>query len=330
MKGIILAGGTGSRLWPITHATSKQLLPVWDKPMVFYPLSTLMLAGIRDILIITAKGQVDAFVGLLGDGKQFGINLSYVEQDAPNGIAEALLIGREFLNGGPCALILGDNLFHGDNLGDRLRGAAKRHTGATVFVHAVRDPERYGVMAFDPDGLPLDIIEKPSNPPSNLAVTGLYFFDATAPDRVADLQPSIRGELEITDLNRSYLEDRKLTVEMLGRGCAWLDTGTPASLLQAAQFVYSVEERQGLKIGSPEETAWRLGWIDRDALTRSAGFSAASDYGRYLNDMANSSEFLTVSALSGVPTLEMSVPSDPTGMVFNAQSPEITRRTGHD
>ncbi|WP_404426541.1 glucose-1-phosphate thymidylyltransferase RfbA [Thalassospira australica] len=323
MKGIILAGGTGSRLWPITHATSKQLLPVWDKPMVFYPLSTLMLAGIRDILIITAKGQTEAFVGLLGDGKQFGINLTYAEQDAPNGIAEALLIGREFLNGEPCALILGDNLFHGDSLGERLRGAAKRHNGATVFVHAVRDPERYGVMAFDPDGQPLDIIEKPSNPPSNLAVTGLYFFDATAPDRVADLQPSARGELEITDLNRSYLEDRELTVEMLGRGCAWLDTGTPASLLQAAQFVYSVEERQGLKIGSPEETAWRLGWIDREALTRSAGFSAASDYGRYLNDMANSPEF-------SAPSFGMALSSGQAELFFNSQSQEMTRRAGHD
>ncbi|WP_082832743.1 glucose-1-phosphate thymidylyltransferase RfbA [Thalassospira xiamenensis] len=323
MKGIILAGGTGSRLWPITHATSKQLLPVWDKPMVFYPLSTLMLAGIRDILIITAKGQTDAFAGLLGDGKQFGINLTYAEQDAPNGIAEALLIGREFLNGEPCALILGDNLFHGDSLGERLRGAAKRHTGATVFVHAVRDPERYGVMAFDSDGQPLDIIEKPSNPPSNLAVTGLYFFDASAPDRVADLVPSARGELEITDLNRSYLEDRELTVEMLGRGCAWLDTGTPASLLQAAQFVYSVEERQGLKIGSPEETAWRLGWIDRDALTRSAGFSAASDYGRYLNDMANSPDV-------SPPSFGMVLSSDRAELFFNSQPQEMTRRAGHD
>ncbi|MFH1804525.1 MAG: glucose-1-phosphate thymidylyltransferase RfbA [Pseudomonadota bacterium] len=286
MKGIILAGGTGSRLWPITHATSKQLLPVWDKPMVFYPLTTLMLAGIRDILIITARGQMDAFVGLLGDGSQFGIRISYVEQPNPNGIAEALLIGREFLAGESCALILGDNLFHGDNLGERLKMAVARPQGATVFVHAVRDPERYGVMAFDGQGLPLDIVEKPAHPPSNLAVTGLYFLDASAPDRVADLQPSERGELEITDLNRTYLDDGLLHVEMLGRGCAWLDTGTPASLLQAAQFVHSVEERQGLKIGSPEETAFRLGWIDGASLTRSAGFCANSEYGRYLGDMA--------------------------------------------
>ena len=290
MKGIILAGGTGSRLWPITHATSKQLLPVWDKPMIFYPLSTLMLAGIRDILIVTAKGQTEAFMSLLGDGSQFAIEISYAEQQKPNGIAEALLIGREFLAGDSCALILGDNLFHGDNLGARLQAAANRHDGATVFVHAVRDPERYGVMAFDAEGNPLDIIEKPTHPPSNLAVTGLYFFDATAPDRATALHPSHRGELEITDLNRAYLEDGKLNVEMLGRGCAWLDTGTPASLLQAAQFVCSVEERQGLKIGSPEETAWRLGWINRGDMTRSAGFSANSEYGRYLDDMAHTDD----------------------------------------
>ncbi|AUG52711.1 glucose-1-phosphate thymidylyltransferase RfbA [Thalassospira marina] len=290
MKGIILAGGTGSRLWPITHATNKQLLPVWDKPMIFYPLSTLMLAGIRDILIITTTGQTSAFMSLLGDGSQFGVRLSYAEQDKPNGIAEALLIGRDFLDGSSCALILGDNLFHGDNLGARLQAATRRHDGATVFVHAVRDPERYGVMAFDGDGNPLDIIEKPSHPPSNLAVTGLYFFDGTAPERASALLPSHRGELEITDLNRAYLEDGMLNVEMLGRGCAWLDTGTPASLLQAAQFVCSVEERQGLKIGSPEETAWRLGWIARDEMTRSAGFNANSEYGRYLDDMARAND----------------------------------------
>lgn len=286
MKGIILAGGTGSRLWPVTKATSKQLLAVWDKPMIFYPLSTLLLAGAREVLVVTEPAQAAAFRALLGDGSALGINIDYAVQPEPGGIAEALLIGRGFLAGEGCALVLGDNLFHGDRLSERLRAAMGRPDGATVFAHPVRDPQRYGVLAFDDRGRPLDIIEKPTAPPSNLAVTGLYLYDGTAPDRAATLKPSARGELEITDLNRSYLEDGRLSVETLGRGCAWLDTGTPASLLQAAQFVQAIEERQGLKVGCPEETAFRLGLIDAEALARRAHAYGGSDYGHYLAALA--------------------------------------------
>lgn len=286
MKGIILAGGEGTRLWPVTKATSKQLLAVWDKPMIFYPLSTLLLAGVRDILVVTGPGQAEAFEALLGDGSAFGVSIAYASQPRPEGIAQALLIGRDFLAGEGCALVLGDNLFHGDRLRERLRRAVRRPAGATVFAHPVRDPQRYGVLAFDGDGAPLDIIEKPASPPSNLAVTGFYLYDGTAPDRAAELRPSARGELEITDLNRSYLEDGELAVETLGRGCAWLDTGTPASLLQAAQFVQAIEERQGLKVGCPEETAFQLGLIDADGLAERARAYGSSEYGLYLAHLA--------------------------------------------
>ena len=284
MKGIVLAGGAGTRLWPATRAVSKQLLPVWDKPMIFYPLTTLMLAGAREILVITAPDQQPAFRDLLGDGSALGLDIAYAVQERPAGIAQALLIGEAFLAGQGCALVLGDNLFHGDGLQSRL-AAARRHAGATVFVHPVRDPQRYGVLALDAAGRPLEIVEKPARPPSNLAVTGLYLYDADAPKRAAALKPSPRGELEITDLNRLYLEDGLLSVQTLGRGCAWLDTGTPASLLQAAQFVQALEERQGLKIGCPEETAYRLGLIDAAALAR-RGAACPNEYGRYLAALA--------------------------------------------
>ncbi len=285
-KGIVLAGGTGSRLWPATRATSKHLLAVWDKPMIYYPLSTLLLTGARQILVIVSPGQQEAFRLLLGDGGAFGVEIDYAVQRHPNGIAEAIVIGREFLAGDPCALVLGDNLFHGEGMTASLRRAARRKSGATVFAYPVRDPGRYGVLAFDEAGEPLEIVEKPATPPSNLAVTGLYLYDGSACDRATALRPSARGELEITDLNRSYLEDGLLSVETLEPGCAWLDAGTPGSLLQASQFVQVMEERQGLKVGCPEEVAFRLGLIDGDGLMRRAAEYGGNDYGSYLAALA--------------------------------------------
>ncbi len=281
-KGIILAGGSGTRLFPITRVVSKQLLPVYDKPMIYFPLSTLMLAGIRDILVITTPRDQPLFESLLEDGNQLGIKISYKAQLKPEGLAQAFLIGREFIDEKGCCLILGDNLFHGQNLTAHLERARARTEGATVFVYWVKDPDRYGVVGFDQDGRATSLEEKPKRPKSNYAVTGLYFYDERVVELAATLAPSARGELEITDLNRLYLEKRQLHVERLGRGYAWLDTGTQDSLLQAAGFIETVEARQGLKIGCPEEIAYRKGFIDATRLRALAERYSASEYGRYL------------------------------------------------
>ena len=281
-KGIILAGGTGSRLYPATLAISKQLLPIYDKPMIYYPLSTLMLAGIRDILIISTPEDTPRFIQLLKDGHQWGINLQYAPQPKPEGIAQALLIGEKFLQNQPCALILGDNLFHGHDLAYLLKRANKQEHGATIFTYHVTDPERYGVVEFDNNKRPLRLQEKPNPPRSSFAITGLYFYDNQVTNIARDLHPSQRGELEITDVNNAYLRKKQLNVFTLGRGHVWLDTGTHQSLLEAYQYVHTIERRQGLKICCPEEVAYRQGWIDAQQLTKLAEVYKQSQYGKYL------------------------------------------------
>ncbi len=290
MKGIILAGGTGTRLYPVTISVSKQLLPLYNKPLIYYPLSTLMLAGIRDVLVITTPQDQPLFRRLLGDGAQWGMALDYAVQPSPDGIAQAFLIGRAFIGGEPCALVLGDNLFYGHGISGTLQHAAARNAGATVFAYEVRDPERYGIVEIDGQGRAVGIEEKPPRPRSSWAVTGLYFYDHRVTDYAATLRPSARGELEITDLNRMYLDAGDLWVERLGRGIAWLDTGTHDSLLDAANFIAAVERRQALKIACIEEIAWRMGWIDDGALAALADAGGRDGTGDYLRTLLAASK----------------------------------------
>ena len=289
MKGIILAGGSGTRLYPLTMVTSKQLLPIYDKPMIYYPLSTLMLAGIRDILIISTPTDLPNFERLLGDGSRYGVNLSYKVQPSPDGLAQAFTLGEEFIGDEPCAMVLGDNIFYGAGLGDHLKKAveAAQNGQATVFGYYVNDPERFGIVEFDKAGHVISVEEKPKQPKSNYAITGLYFYDKRVVELAKQVKPSARGEMEITDLNRMYLEDGTLNVQLLGRGYAWLDTGTMDTLVEAAEFVQVIEQRQGIMISAPEEIAYRHGWITRDELLKSADTYGKSPYGEHLHRVAD-------------------------------------------
>ncbi|WP_039749439.1 glucose-1-phosphate thymidylyltransferase RfbA [Solimonas variicoloris] len=289
-KGIILAGGSGTRLHPLTHSVSKQLMPVYDKPMIYYPISTLMLAGIRDILVITTPRDVAAFQHLLGDGSRWGMNFSYAEQPSPDGLAQAFIIGEDFLGNSPACLILGDNIYHGHGLPELMARADARSEGATIFGYWVRDPERYGVVEFAADGRAVDIVEKPENPRSHYAVTGLYFYDNDIVSVAKQVRPSPRGELEITDVNKAYLAKGSLHVELMGRGFTWLDTGTHESLLDAANFIHVMQARQGLQIACPEEISWRAGWISDEELLKQAAPLRKNGYGRYLASLVESGQ----------------------------------------